>query len=98
MQGGQKNGTRGRGVPYRLAEGGDSVGGNGDARNHACVEAEVRCRFSISRMSDYAAANVRPTRLSGQRETALPATINTVTPMHVQVYTDRRSKNALDIP
>ena len=31
----------------RSAEGGDSVGGNGDARNHACVEAEVRCRFSI---------------------------------------------------
>ena len=95
---GQENGPWGRGVPYRSAEGSDSVGGNGDARNHACVEAEVRCRFSIRRMSDYAAANIRPTRLSGQRQMALPTTINTVTPIHVQVYTDRRNKNALDIP
>ena len=62
------------------------------------VDGSRGSRFSISRMSDYAAANVRPTRLSGQREIAMPATINTVTPMHVQVYTDRRSKNALDIP
>ena len=41
MQRDQEDGTRGRGVPYRSAEGDDSAGGSDDGRGHKRVEDEA---------------------------------------------------------